>query len=468
MTKKAALLLVLGCSLCSFVFAQEAKPKVSLDEFFNYVSFDSVDLSPDGNSVLITTHRADWDQEIFRKDLWLYRINPNGGSLISLTHSGRDSRPQWSPDGQWIGFLSERKIGAGKSGDSGDKYKEISQLYVISASGGEAIPVTSAGDDVHAFAWSADSKQLYFATRQPWSKQQTDEHKKEWKDSVLYRGDERGDQVFQIALTDALAHSATMGVKQAPDKESDANLTPGAKTIGKTPWHIQQLVTSGDGKRLAFATTSVSERQEFPAEFEVFVIELANASADVAPKQVTHNEAFEANLKWARDNRHLFFTVGQGSVEGKYADSQPRLYAVDTDTSETQRWAADFPGEIVDYEVEPDGTLAVSARIGTEVQMYTLADGKAALAKQNGSPGYYSNLTGAKEGKRFAFVHSSLQQPQEVYVADSIATLGQARPITTFNQLFTERDLPQGKPYRWKSDDGTSVEGMLMYPPGKF
>jgi dipeptidyl aminopeptidase/acylaminoacyl peptidase len=34
--------------------------------------------------------------------------------------------------------------------------------------------------------------------------------------------------------------------------------------------------------------------------------------------------------------------------------------------------------------------------------------------------------------------------------------------------LFTERALPQGKPYRWTADDGTSVEGMLIYPPGKF
>ena len=44
----------------------------------------------------------------------------------------------------------------------------------------------------------------------------------------------------------------------------------------------------------------------------------------------------------------------------------------------------------------------------------------------------------------------------------------QARPITSFNKLFTERDLPKAKPYRWTSDDGTPVEGMLMYPPGKF
>jgi dipeptidyl aminopeptidase/acylaminoacyl peptidase len=66
-----------------------------------------------------------------------------------------------------------------------------------------------------------------------------------------------------------------------------------------------------------------------------------------------------------------------------------------------------------------------------------------------------------------AFVYSSLERPTEIYLADN-PSLQNARPITSFNKLFTERALPQGKPYRWTADDGTSVEGMLIYPPGKF
>src|SRR5438309_11636487 len=62
----------------------------------------------------------------------------------------------------------------------------------------------------------------------------------------------------------------------------------------------------------------------------------------------------------------------------------------------------------------------------------------------------------------------SLGKPDEVYLADGPDKLEQAGAITSFNKLFTERDLPQGKPYKWKADDGTTVEGMLIYPPGKF
>src|SRR5207302_2067780 len=77
-------------------------------------------------------------------------------------------------------------------------------------------------------------------------------------------------------------------------------------------------------------------------------------------------------------------------------------------------------------------------------------------------------ISAVPHSPRVAFVYSSLNKPAEVYLAESASDLSQAKAITSFNKLFTERDLPQGKPYRWKADDGTSVEGMLIYPPGKF
>src|SRR6202035_1657984 len=51
---------------------------------------------------------------------------------------------------------------------------------------------------------------------------------------------------------------------------------------------------------------------------------------------------------------------------------------------------------------------------------------------------------------------------------ESADNLSDARPITSFNKSLAEKDLPQGKAYRWKADDGTMGECMLIYPPGKF
>ena len=117
--RRSILLVSLVYVICALTFApaQTVKPKLTLDEFFNSVSFTAVKVSPDGNSVIIGTEKADWEQQIFRKELWLYRATT--GSLTQLTQSGHDDSPQWAPDGQWIAFLSERKAADAKDGDAG-------------------------------------------------------------------------------------------------------------------------------------------------------------------------------------------------------------------------------------------------------------------------------------------------------------------------------------------------------------
>ena len=63
--RKTALVVVIALSCALAVLAQtetKTKPKLTLDEFFNSVSFPALEISPDGNSVVIVTERADWDQ----------------------------------------------------------------------------------------------------------------------------------------------------------------------------------------------------------------------------------------------------------------------------------------------------------------------------------------------------------------------------------------------------------------------
>ena len=490
----------------NFAEAQNAKPKLTLDEFFNSVSFPDVRVSPDGNSVVIETERADWERQIFRKELWLYRTaggaddTQSSGQLVQLTQSAHDSSPQWSPDGRWIAFLSERKSGDSKDGGEGyDREKDgsrksegndnkdkddIAQLFLISPKGGDAFALTSGEEEVHAFAWGGDSKSVFFATRQPWSKQQKEDHKKEWKDVSRYRGDERGDVIFRLNIDDALARRAALGAHELPESEKDSDTTPGAVAIARTSLRAAQLSVSHDGQRLAFVTSSVSERQEKVEDIDLYLVNLDLVkltegkfkATEAKPTRLTHNEAAELNPEWSTDNRHLFFQVNLGSLERKYEDPQPRLYWIDAGAAldkkqedvKPDRWFASYPGEIVRYTPLPDGSVLAAGRLGTEVHLITQANPEAAIMKREGWAGTYESPSAAAQAPRIAFAYSSTIKPTEIYIADGASELAHARPITAFNKMFIERDLPQAKPYRWTSDDGTPVEGMLMYPPGKF
>jgi dipeptidyl aminopeptidase/acylaminoacyl peptidase len=486
---------------CALTVAAQSKPKLTLDEFFNAVDFTALEISPDGNSIVIGVERADWDQQIFRSDLWLYHDDGKGGSLIQLTQSGHDSEPKWSPDGRWIAFVSERKTSTEKAGDADSdsgadsKDEPASQLYLISPNGGEAFPVTQGEEDVHTFSWSADSQTIYFATRQPWSKTQKDDYKKAWKDVVQYRTAERGDSIFALDLAAALARHAAAPAKAEKtdgDSEKEPDVTRGARAIATIPLRVDGLVTSPDGRKLAFVSNAINQRQEKYEDVEIYVVDLtnvarapspataggtANASVDakpvlLEPRRITHNQAVETHPHWANDSRHIFFSVEVGDVSGPYRDLQPHLYWVDTeksdaDSGKVEQWSKDFIGPVERYAVTADSVLT-SARVGTEVQMYSTGKPSESLHRLSGWPGTYARISVAAHSPRVAFVYSSLGKPDEICLADSAATLDQARPITSFNKLFTERDLPQGKPYQWKADDGTTVEGMLIYPPGKF
>jgi dipeptidyl aminopeptidase/acylaminoacyl peptidase len=483
--------MIVSCSFC--LFAQN-KPKLTLDEFLNGVDFTAVELSPDGNSVVICAERADWDQQIFRSDLWLYHDDGKGGNLIQLTQSGHDSEPKWSPDGRWIAFVSERKASAEKGGDSDSdtdsKDDATSQLYLISPNGGEAFPVTQGEEEAHTFSWSADSQTIYFATRQPWSKSQKDEYKKAWKDVVQYRTAERGDTIFALDVAAALTrHTSTPAKveKKEGEPEQEPDLTPGTRAIATIPLRVDGLITSPDGRKLAFTSNAINQRQEKYEDVEIYVLDLTNvgrtllsanagsgsaASAEAQPRRITKNQAEEVRLRWANDSRHILFSVEVGDVAGPYRDLQPHLYSVDTESgaaeyASPEQWSKDFIGPVEHYVVTADSVLA-SARLGTEVQIYSVSKPSESLHKITGWPGTYSTISTGAHSPKIAFIYSSLGKPDEVYLADSATQLDQAKPITSFNKLFAERDLPQGKPYKWKADDGTTVEGMLIYPPGKF
>ena len=492
---KTACVVVMAVS-CALNVVAQSKPKLTLDEFFNAVDFTALEISPDGNSVVIATERADWDQQIFRSDLWLDHDDGKGGSLIQLTQSGHDSEPKWSPDGRWIAFLSERKTSTdkGSDADSDSKGEAASQLYLISPNGGEAFAVTEGEEEVHTFSWSADSKTIYFATRQPWSRTEKDDYKNEWKDVVQYRTAERGDTIFALDLAGALArHTAASAKveKKEGNLKDEPDLTPGARPIAASALRVESLVTSPDGRKLAFVSNAINQRQEKYEDIEIYTVDLnvarallpaaagssTNASAEpkpalAQPRRITHNQGAETHPRWANDSRHIFFSVEVGDVLGSYRDLQPHLYWVDTEKPDTEsgaveKWSTDFIGPVEHYAVASDDVLT-SARLGTEVQVYSVGNPSESLHLLSGWLGTYSRISVAAHSPRVAFVYSSLGKPEEVYLADSASKLDHARPITSFNQLFTERDLPQGKPYQWKADDGTTVEGMLIYPPGKF
>ena len=110
-------------------------------------------VSPDGAAIAFTRNKLGWD---------VYRMNPDGSGVKALTSEGGNCRPDWSPDGKQIAYVSDAADGKG-------------DVWIMDADGGNKMRVTP-GDDSYDYnpAWSPDGRWLVFETTlgsksNPWS-----------------------------------------------------------------------------------------------------------------------------------------------------------------------------------------------------------------------------------------------------------------------------------------------------------
>ena len=446
--------------------SSSAKPAITLDEFMNTSEITAARLAPDGTAAVIATEAPDWKNNVFRSDLWLWTAR---AGLKPLTHSASEENPQWSPDGKWIAFVSDRALpgeSAGADGSAGDDAK-ASRVWVISVSGGEALPLYAEKLDAHAFAWSADGSAIYYSVTAPETSDEEEAHKAEWKDVIRWREQHRGDVLLKQELEPALKHAlGNPGPEnlntEKKESESAAELPKGAEVVTKSGLSIEEIAPALDGKTVAFETAPPHHRVEKPEDFEVFL-----ADGTGAAKQLTHNNGIESNLKWSADGKWLYFLVGagQGTAEGEYRDVQGRLYRMDVATGEVTRLGAEFEGSFGNFALLPDGTLLALGEVGTEQQVYRI-DGARAV-KLPGTAGTYGDVQAASKANAVLVTHSTINEPAQAYLAADPSHLEKATALTAFDPIFKDRAAPEWQTYKWKSDDGRTVEGVLIYPPGK-
>jgi dipeptidyl aminopeptidase/acylaminoacyl peptidase len=450
-----AVLLFAGLVLSSFsLVAQSGRGLITLDEFMNATDIKEVKLSPDGSAVVVATVDSDWQHNRFRNDLWIWRAQ--NGQTVPLTRSGHARSPQWSPDGKYIAFLSDLPLANGEDKET-DNVSE--RLWLIDADSGESFPLYDEKLEAHAFAWSADGSQIFFSCTSPLTKAAEEARKAQWKDVIRWREQERGDLLLAVPWSAAQKNPTAHAVGE------DASPLPAlSRTIAASEDEIKEIAPDPKGALIAWVTDSVSHRLEDPRHNEIYLVSAAGGEA----RRLTNNLALENSPQWSGDGGKLYFHVGAdaGTIDPPYRDVQGRLYVLDPTSGVVKRLGADFAGSFEDYTVTGDGRVIAAGLKGTEQQLYAIDAEHTVLLP--GLPGTYSGVDRGLHARGLLVKHSTLTDPVQVYLAADPARPDQAKIISSFNLLFTQRAQPEWKTYRWKADDGTVVEGILIYPPHRM
>ena len=422
---RSALVLVLSLLTAVPALAAEpaskpvAKPAFGLDQALTLRQVQGPTWARDGRRIAFTVNVPDTAENTTNQDVWLYDATSNTCRAVTR-NAKNDYAPQFSPGGDTLAFLSPRDNEEGKP-----------SIYLLPLKGGEPWKLATFAESVGEFRWSPDGRSIAFTLLDTLSKQAKDWRKKKW-DHVVEDEIPQYNHLWVLDLATGQQRRVTSGEfmvaepRWSPDSrsiafvwnptgavddgnESDIAIVSSAggaiRKVGANPEN--GYAWSPDGKWLAWAGTS--DRTKHVEKALLWVA----PSGGGMPKPLT--EAFDEDAftpAWNGTSDSLYFFSQQGASV----------------------------------------RVATVARDGGAVQLGLDLQGEAAGAPVVGPMG------------RVAYVMSRWNQPGELNVADAMNAA--PRAVSAVNASIAGCAFAPTRTVQWKSDDGVTIEAVLVRPVG--
>lgn len=412
------------CLVVMFSLTATAQRRVpTVDDLINVKTAGGAQISPDGKYVAYSVGETDWKQDAFITQLWL--VNVATGKSLQLTRGDKSSgNPQWSPNGDWLAFTSNRV---------GDK----NQIFVIRPDGGEATQLTKSENSVGGYSWSRDGKQIAFTS--------TDVDQKFAKDRKDHLGD------FEVVRREySHSHLFTFDVEEALKAPvAGTQRTKGKDfTVGGFNW-------SPDGSKIAFAAT-INPDLINGGTANIYLLNLADNSVNKLVAQAGPDN----NPNWSPDGKWIVFSSAMGNPKFFHANSRLAIVSVDGGAPRSITDGFDEQPNFVEWN---SAGIYFSGLQKTASHLFRLdpASGKFTRVSQPDN----LMLAGAsftKDGKQIAFTAPSPTSLSEVYVS-SVANFA-PRKLTGMTDQVKDFTLASREVISWQSKDGANIEGILIKP----
>jgi len=398
-------------------------------------------VSPDGAWVLYTVTTVDTAADKNTTQLWM--VSWDGKVDLQLTYGKSSvSEVQWSPDGRYISFISDREGEA-----KGD------QVWVLDRRGGEARQLTAVDQALSDYRWSPDGKRLLLQLTQ---KAEPDEDKgakpKPPKPIVLDRYHFKQD--IEGYLTDKQPHLYLFDVATKTVAKLTSNPVVGATAFGE-----DDGAWSPDGAAVAFVSNQAQPDPDRVADKDVFVVAATPGST---PRQLTRFTGEDVGpLVWTRDGKAILFREGVSPRYSIY--DEPRLAMVPASGGDPVILAPTLDQWVGPPVLSPDGGAALSV-VSDDRQDYVAStplqpQGRATrITKASGAARDLDVAAG-----RTALIWSSDLADPEIYALED----GALRRLTGHNDaLLTQTALVPAEDMSARAADGSEVHALLSLPLG--
>ncbi len=278
---------------------------ITVDDFINIQMVSDPRVSPNGKRVAFVKRHVDAEKNKYRSEIWVADLSGETEPRKYTSSDTSAGSPRWSPDGKQIAFISDRQ-------------KPKSQIFSISADGGEAAAISKFETEggIQGISWSPDGSAiacLYRLTPADFTKEVTEERKtKELPAPVRvhkalnYRHDGGGfvdGSFWQVAVVNTSSGEAK--ILTSGDFDCDAPI-----------W-------APDGKTLAFLSDRNEDSDIEPGRTFIYTIPAAGGELT----QIECPPGYKGGLTWSPDGT-IFAYAGNPDLSDPWGTTNTRVFVL--------------------------------------------------------------------------------------------------------------------------------------------
>ena len=410
----------------SLVLAQEKRP-LKPEDVVDIRTVSDVQISADGRwTAFVVAEPADptKPQKPRNTNIWVAPADGSHPARMFGASPKSNTHPRWSPDGQYLAFLSDRGEPAGEEKEAKN------QVYLLRTDGGEAEQLTSLKGGVTDLQWSRDGKMIAFTVLDPDTEAEQKAHKEGYDENFV-------DHHYKFARLWVLA------------------LAEGkAQQVTKQDLHISGFDWSADGSELAL-TASVTPRND-DIYWHARLLVVRRLTGEIV-RSLSENVARDA--RWSPDGQTIAFEEYSPNRIASW------MVVVPAAGGAVRPLLEDYPGTVRGFKWEADSkhlVAEVNQRTHDQFLRVDSSDGSGEETRaETALPA--ADFASSLDGRTLAYERGETDSPPDVW---AYTTGGSPGRLTELNPQAKNWRLGAVKEISWKNQkDGTPLYGVLVTPP---